>query len=171
MRIRLTPELSYILGLWRHRKIPTGIGIRGNPQLLAVFSDAVLKEGLTEPGKLLSDKDTVYFYHSAYKRYLTELENEIPDRFRYKNEYSQAYLAGLFDARGGFTETGLPYIARADAKDEMVLLRLGFRCELIRDKLLIKDPRFLLYIKPWVRLTDVDYYLKRISFKSEEPKD
>jgi len=155
MKIKLTPEISYVLGLWRHRKTRNGIGVSGNEQLLAVFTKAVIDAGMAVPGKLLSDKDSVYFYHTAYRKYLQEIEEKLSDVFKHKNEYSQKYLAGLFDAKGGFSDEGYPYISGADKKDEMVFLRLGFRCKLERGVLAIVDIKgFKEYIKDYSAFLD-----------------
>jgi len=169
-KIKLTPELAYILGLWRHRKIDRGIGIRGNDRLLSEFTKAVIELGLTQPNKLLTDRDTVFFYNSAYRKFLQDVEKELVEKFKYKNEYSQAYLAGLFDSYGGFIErrtgeldkAGGLYIANADDNDELVLLRLGFRCRLVRKgrtrMLIILDKeKFIEYIKDWVRVIDLEH--------------
>lgn len=163
MKIKLTPELAYIIGLWRHRKIDKGIGIKGNDRLLSVFTKTVIDTGLTEPNKLLTEKDTVFFYHSAYRKFFQDIESELIERFRYKNEFSKAYLAGLFDSKGGFAKgkekTGnrYPYISNADIKDEMIILRLGFRCRFAGKKniLIIQDKRrFIDYIREWLKIIE-----------------
>jgi len=156
VKIKLTPEIAYIIGLWRHRKINKGIGIKGNEKLLSAFISSVIDAGLMPPNKILTEKNTAYFYHSAYRKFFQDIESELPERFKYKNEFSKAYLAGLFDSKGGFTDEGYPYISNADENDEMVILRLGFWCRFLGKLLVIYEKKtFIDYIKNRLRVIEL----------------
>ena len=130
MKIKLTPEISYVIGFWRKRRIFEGVGIRGDAEHLAIFTKEVLEKGLAETDKIQSSEDRVFFYHSAYRKFFQEIENDQLERFKYLNEYAASYLAGMFDSVGGKTKDGEGlFLANGTREDEMLLLRLNFRAK------------------------------------------
>ncbi len=153
MKIKLTPELSYIIGLWRKSRSLEGLGVSGNDNLLEVFSKEVLEKGLTTPDKLLTEENRVYFYHTAYRKFFQQIEKEQLERFKYLNEYAANYLAGLFDAVGQVDERGIVSLRKANRQDEMMLLRLGFVTKRKDDLLIFERPVvFLTFIKSYVKI-------------------
>jgi hypothetical protein len=153
MKIKLSPELSYIIGLWRKARCPDGLGVRGGKDVLEIFSKEVLDKQLTTPDKLLSQGGKVYFYHTAYRKFFQEVEKEELERFKYLNEYAASYLAGIFDACGSIDERGVVSVGQATKQDEMMLLRLGFQTRRRADRLLIERPVvFLTFIKNYVKV-------------------
>jgi hypothetical protein len=153
MKIKLTPELSYIIGFWRKRRTFEGIGIRGEGAHLEIFTKEVLDKGLTTPDKLLSEDERVWFFHTAYRKFFQDVEAEQLERFRYLNEYAANYLGGLFDSVGGIDERGIVYLERTNKQDGMLLLRLGFNTRWQKDRLVIEKPRaFLTFIKNYVKI-------------------
>jgi len=153
MKIKLTPELSYIIGLWRKSRAFEGIGVRGDKTLLEVFSKEVLDKQLTTSDKLLSDEDKVYFYHTAYRKFFQEVEAEQLERFKYLNEYAANYLAGIFDSAGNIDEKGVVSIYKTTRQDEMMLLRLGFVTRRMGERLAVEKPLvFLAFIKNYVKI-------------------
>ena len=153
MKIKLTPELSYIIGLWRKRRCFDGLGVRGGREVLEEFSREVIEKQLTPPNKLLTGIDSVYFYHTAYRKFFQEIEKEQLDRFKYLNEYAANYLAGMFDAAGEIDQRGIVSLHRVTAQDEMMLLRLGFMTKRSGDRLVIEKPLvFLTFIKNYVKI-------------------
>ncbi|MGV8084663.1 MAG: hypothetical protein ACP5N9_00220 [Candidatus Bilamarchaeum sp.] len=153
MKIKLTPELSYIIGLWRKKKCFDGLGVRGDSDLLATFSSQVLEQNLTTTDKLLSQEEKVYFYHTAYRKFFQDVEEGQLERFKYLNEYAANYLAGLFDAVGEISDKGIVSLSKANSQDEMLLLRLGFKARKSVDRLVIEKPVvFLAFIKNYVKI-------------------
>lgn len=153
MKIKLTPELSYIIGLWRKAKCFDGLGVRGGKELLEEFSKEVLDKQLTTSDKLLTGEDKVYFYHTAYRKFFQEIEKEQLERFKYLNEYAANYLAGMFDAAGGVDQRGVVSLSRTTSQDEMMMLRLGFQTRRSGDRLIIERPLvFLAFIKNYVKV-------------------
>jgi len=153
MKIKLTPELAYIIGFWRKRRTFEGIGIRGEPRFIEVFSKEVLDKALTTPDKLLNQEDRVYFYHSAYRKFFQDIEKEQLERFRYLNEYAASYLSGMFDSAGGIDERGVVYLAKANRQDEMLLIRLGFGARFRAERMVVEKPRaFLAFIRNYVKI-------------------
>ncbi len=178
MKLKLTPELSYIIGFWKETKTKEGIGVSGTEERLSIFVKAVLAAELTEPTKLLASSpkepeepkeeepkedqeeedplapeiSSVYFYHTSYRRFFQKVLEDELERFQYKNEYSASFLAGLFDAVGLISKDGKTYFTKCTQKDEMVLSRLGFNSLRRRGKLYLQRPiKFLTYIKPFTK--------------------
>lgn len=157
MKIKLTPELSYIIGLWRKNKCFDGLGVYGNKDVLEVFTKEVMDKGIAPSDKILSGDEKVYFYHTAYRRFFQEVEKEQLERFKYLNEYAASYLAGMFDSIGGVDERGVVYLGKATRQDEMMLLRLGFQTRKKGDYLVIERPLvFLAFIKNYVKIKKDD---------------
>lgn len=153
MKIKLTPELSYVIGLWRKARCPEGLGVQGGKELLEIFSHEALEKQLTTSDKMLTAGDKVYFYHTAYRKFFQEVEKEQLERFKYLNEYAANYLAGLFDACGAIDDRGVVSLAQANKQDEMMLLRLGFQTRRRADRLVIERPVvFLTFIRNYVRV-------------------
>jgi len=152
LKIKLTPELAYLIGLWRKIKSFEGLGVHGSQKILETFSKEVLEQKLTTPEKLLTDGKRVYFYHTAYKKFFGEVEKEQLERFKYLNEYAANYLAGLFDAVGNIDENGIVSLAKLNNEDELLLLRLGFKTKRKKGKCIIEKPLiFLAFIKNYVK--------------------
>ncbi len=174
MKIKLTPELSYIIGFWRKRRTFEGIGIKGDGQHLEVFTKEVLDRGLTTSDKLLSEGERVWFFHSAYRRFFQDIEKEQLERFRYLNEYAANYLGGTFDSVGGIDERGIVYLERANKQDEMLLIRLGFGSRWQKERLAVEKPKaFLTFIKNYVKIFaghKIFDYLKKNSGKKRKRK-
>ncbi len=171
MKIKLTPELSYIIGLWRKCRSYDGLGVRGNSGLLETFSKEVLDKELTTSDRLLTERDKVYFYHSAYRKFFQEIEKDQLYRFRYLNEYAASYLAGMFDAVGEVDEKGIVYFRKGNREDEMLLLRLGFGGMKRGDRLIIGRPRiFLAFIKNYVKAKKDHKVFELVKNKKPRPK-
>ncbi len=153
MKIKLSPELSYLIGLWRKARCADGVGVEGSKTVLEIFTKEALDRQLTTPDKMLSGPDKVYFYHTAYRKFFQQIESEQLERFKYLNEYAANYLAGMFDAAGSIDERGVVSLGFATKQDEMMLLRLGFQTRRRADRLIIERPAyFLTFIKNYVKV-------------------
>ncbi len=153
MKIKLTPELSYIIGLWRKCRISEGLGVRGDEQILSTFSKEALAKELTTSDKLLAGDDSVYFYHTAYRKFFQDVEKDQLERFKYLNDYAANYLAGMFDAMGEIDDKGIVSMRKMNRNDEMLLLRLGFHYKRRAELLVIERPLvFLAFIKNYVKV-------------------
>ena len=149
MKIKLTPELAYIIGMWSTRKSWVGVGVRGLPHVCDFFIQAVIGAGLMPSSKILLSGKKAYFYHSGYKRFFSDIEREMDLRFKHKNAYSAAFVAGIFDASGRIDKNGVPIMTGIGLDKQLLIERLGFR--LIKEgKYLIPSPprEFLTFIKP-----------------------
>lgn len=151
MKINLTPQLAYLIGIWKTRRTKEGIGIfvKGD-ELKGIFMQTVLKLGLTTPEKLQVEEAKVYFYHSAYLAFFEKVVAEELERFKYKNEYAANYLAGMFDAVGGETKEGSLFLENGTREDEMLLLRLNFRAKKMGKRIFIYSAdEFWAFVKPY----------------------
>ncbi len=149
MKIKLTPELAYIIGMWSVRKSRIGIGVKGLPHAGEFFIKAVLNAGVTTSNKILTSGKKVYFYHSGYRKFFKEIEEDEEHRFKKRNEFSAAFVAGMFDAAGKIVD-GIPKIQGIKLDKQLIIERLGFR--LIKEgKYLIPTPprEFIKFIKPY----------------------
>ncbi len=153
MKIKLTPELSYVIGLWRKARTSEGLGVQGGKELLEIFAKEALDKGLTTSDKMQAAEDRVFFYHTAYRKFFQQVEGEQLERFKYLNEYAANYLAGMFDASGSVDERGVVSMAGASKQDEMMLLRLGFQTRRRADRIVVERPVvFLTFIRNYVRI-------------------
>lgn len=160
MKPKLSPELSYIIGLWGVRRTKEGIGVRGE-DVVPVFVNESIKLKLTEPGKLLHSQNTVYFYHSKWRKFFQEIWRDRMERFKYLNEYSANFLAGIFDACGKIDEKGIVYI-EGFGEDEMILSRLGFKPKKKGKKIIIGNPvAFLKFMYDFLKVkkSEMERYL------------
>ncbi len=165
MKLKLTPPLSYFIGLWKEKRTKEGIGVYGDEELLTLFAKVALENELTEPNKLLTSQDeaaekteeepemgSIYFYNSAHRKFFQGVINDELERFKYKNEYSASFFAGIFDATGGISKDGKVYLSKCTQKDEMVLYRIGFNPIKRRGTLYFTKPlKFLAYILPFTK--------------------
>lgn len=151
MKAKLSPELSYVIGLWGVRRTKEGVGVRGE-DVAPAFVNEVIKLGLTEPGKLLYSENSVYFYHSKWRKFFQEVWRDRMERFKYLNDYSANFLAGIFDASGGVDDKGVVHV-EGFGEDEMVLSRLGFKPKKKGKTIIIGNPRaFLKFIYDFLKV-------------------
>ncbi len=143
MKLKLTPSLAYLIGLWKKRKTKEGAGVKGGEELLSVFARYAIQLGLTTPDKLLTADNKAYFYHARIRRFFQEVEKNALERFKYLNEYAANYVAGMFDGAGFVDKAGRIFI-KGDEKDELLLYRLGFKTERKKEGILIKNPKLFL---------------------------
>ena len=52
MKIRLTPQLAYIIGLWKTRRTKEGIGIVGGRKIVEVFLKKIIDAKIAQPDKI-----------------------------------------------------------------------------------------------------------------------
>ncbi len=147
MRKPFTPEIAYILGMWHGKKLPDGIGIaseeKGDHFLDLIRSYLHPVEKVT----LYKGKYPV-FYHNRLENYLKKLEKDRWHRFRYHNDYSAAYFAGLFDITGSIVDGTV--LLQGDRMDELLLSQLGFYPTKKEGFLIPRKPQaFLKYIENW----------------------
>ncbi|MBI5159245.1 hypothetical protein HY992_03945 [Candidatus Micrarchaeota archaeon] len=158
MKIRLTNELAYFIGLWKSRPSPKGLGISCSGEASEIFIHETLALKLIEPSKILVEGNSVHFFHTAYKNFFEKVVREQLEIFHSKNKKAASYLAGFFDGCGGISEQGGVFIAKATPSDEMLLERLGFRTIHLHGKVFVLKPReFTEFIKPFMKHSIKNY--------------
>jgi len=152
MKIKLSPELSYLIGFWRKRKTYEGLGILGSTDLQEIFIKEALDKKIITTDKIIQDDKKAFFHHTAYKKFFLEVEYDQLERFKYLNEYAANYLAGLFDSVAEVDEKGRIVVIKSNQQDEMLLIRLGFGALRTKGKLIVGKPiAFLTFIKKYVK--------------------
>lgn len=170
MKVKLTPELAYLIGLWRKCKAFEGLGVHARQDVLETFSKEVITHGLATTDRMLTEENKVYFYHSAYRKFFQDIEKDQLERFKYLNEYAANYLAGLFDAVGEIDEKGILSFERMNRQDELMLLRLGFQSKRKKEKLVVERPLiFLAFIKNYVKIKNDDRAFQYLNKKAGKP--
>lgn len=151
-KYRLTPQLAYVIGLWKARKTGQGIGVSG--KCSEVFVEEAIKQRLTKPNKMIVREACAYFYHSKLRDFFEEVEKDGIEIFKEKNEKSANFLAGFFDGSGEI-RNGFPIFHRLDLKTSFIIERLGFRIKKIRQEgksNIYAQKDFLIFVKPYLKI-------------------
>jgi hypothetical protein len=152
MKIRLSPELSYVIGLWGYSKSEKGIGTRGSDELIEAFIQSCLALKLTEIKKIIYAENEALFYNSAMQKFFAQVWGKRPERFKYGNDYAAAYLAGVFDAVGDISGGKLA-LRHIDVVDKTLLANLRMHPSEGRGGVVVgKDKAFLKFISPYVKV-------------------
>jgi hypothetical protein len=154
MRIKLTHDLSYLMGAWKFRRSREGIGVYGSHAFRSAFVAVALKTGFASPNRMQPKIDRVYFYNTALRAFMQKTIGRAEEAFCHQNEFASSYFAGLFDAVG-YVQDGQAELGRMDRRDEMALLRLGYRV-VVREGVAYIAPsgQFLRFIRNARRLED-----------------
>ena len=161
MKINLSPELAYLVGLWKHRRTKNGLGIHGSEKLQEVFVAEAMKTLGISADKFQVGENEVFFYHSAYRKFFQDTVKRELEVFKWRNEYSASYLAGLFDSNGGVSETGKLFLARFSRSDTLILERLNFRVLKKSKMLFFANPMdFIGFVKPFIKHEEVKIMLE-----------
>ena len=138
MKIKFSSDIAYFTGLWKTRKICEGVGISGDAEAQQVFVSEAMNTLGIPPEKIQVREDKVYFYHSAYRKYLQKVVDEELETFRWQNEFSRKFVCGLFDGCGGVDmEKGTVYFARVTDADQLVMERLGLRMRRVGSRIYV----------------------------------
>ncbi len=127
-KLRLTPKTSYMLGMYvqgtRER-----IGVTSkSEEVIERFVKLAMDEFGIESDHILFEQNdgatTAFFYNSKLKRRFDKALERRERLFKYRNEYSGNYIAGMFDVSGGKDRFGL-YFRRLEPTDALILEKLG----------------------------------------------
>ncbi len=131
-RLKLNPEISYMLGIYACNKGGQAIQLRTRSDAMAEkFAKIALDELGVLPSRILVEKDDnetrVFFYHSKLRKMLQKALERREHLFKYSNTYSANYFAALFDCVGGRDRKSL-YLKGIEPVDYLILERLGVHC-------------------------------------------
>ena len=130
-KLKLNPDICYVLGIFSGNRPE-----RSGPIVLLTTSERTLEKFVSicvnclgvQPNKFSISENEGLFQVSLYHSKLRKLfESSLKRRltiFRWANEYSANYLAGLFDSNGGMDSYGL-YIKRLSLADSQLMENLG----------------------------------------------
>lgn len=150
-KLALSPDVSYMLGLCTIGKEEPSISVSSPKyEVIERFVRIALQELGIDPRKVIvtdeGESKKAMFYNSMLKKLMTKSLEGRERIFKYKNEYSGSYFAGMFDARGKMDKRSV-WSGTRDMKDMMVLVKLGFQ---VTRKGKIGNPNtFLEFIKPY----------------------
>ena len=127
-RLRLTPNTSYMLGMYvQSTRERIGVTSKRN-EVIEKFVKLSMDEFGVEPNKILFEEQaqgtSAFFYNSKLKRRFDKALERRDKLFKYGNEYSGSYIAGMFDVSGGKDRYGL-YFGRLEPVDALILEKLG----------------------------------------------
>ena len=143
MKLRLTPEMAELVGFWKMRRTPKGVGIEGNIKHQQRFAEMVLKLKLVPPDKIVSKDKAIWFSHIKIRNWFLNVLKKEVELFERKNKLSAAYLRGMYESKG--TES---IIDNVTSMDKWIIEKLGFYTVKRGRKLLIKNiDDFLSFIK------------------------
>ncbi len=156
MKIKLTPELCYLAGLHsRSTAERNAIGVfTKRPEMEEKFIDLALKKLKIEPNRLIIEEDGdthhVFFYHSKLGSQLRKVSGSCNILFKLPTPQSRSYMAGIFDAAGYFSGSGM-HIRGITTRETIMLQQFGVHTSGDR----IKDiSRFLALIKGFSVIAD-----------------
>lgn len=128
-KLKLTPKVSYILGLYACNKGKAVGVVTTSDEIVQRFVKAALDDFEIEPNKVLLEGEEeemkVYFYNSKLKKLFDKALERQDKIFKYRNAYSANFFAGIFDANGGRDGKGL-FMRNLDKESTVVLENLNF---------------------------------------------
>lgn len=150
-KLAMSPDMSYMLGISTIGTDEPSISVTTPKyEVIERFVHLAVSVLEIDPRKVVvkeeGDMKEALFYHSTVKRLFKKALEEREHIFKYKNEYSASYFAGLFDAKGSGSRKGVLTGTR-DMTDIIVLTRLGFRIN--RNGKVQNANDFLSFIRPF----------------------
>lgn len=130
MTVKLTPEFCYIAGLVNKGREyeRSAIGIFTTlDKMIEKFVETAIKLGMAPNKILIEDYEGIkhaYFFNSKLAKQAREAVERETKIFKYKNEFSGNYLAGMFDSSGKMVK-GRVIIKGLSANDQLMLQNLG----------------------------------------------
>lgn len=131
MKIKLQPYLCYLAGLQsRSRTEQNAIGIFTHDDVFeSKFVKMCLDKVKIEPNRIIIEEGAggtrhIFFYHSKLGSQLRKISENCGKMFRAPTNESRSYLAGIFDAAGHLTVSGL-YISKISVQESIMLQQLG----------------------------------------------
>lgn len=153
-KLSITPDVSYMLGIYNcnSRKNSIYVSSSNNELVERFVKIAVLNLGVNlDYVHVVKEEDYIEatINNSKLKK-LFDKALETRDRaFKYKNEYSASYFAGMFDCKGAVDRKGL-FMSGISAYDAVILERIGFHTTGGSGKTYIKnDMDFIMFIEPF----------------------
>ena len=120
MKFKLNPLYAYVIGMWHAMPSKKGIGVCGDAA--PYFAKLCLESNIST--KMLQQGDCIFFYHSKLKKFFNLIIKERKERFKYPNDFSASYFAGMFESSGYLSNGKIGL--RGDEVDEFILHSFRF---------------------------------------------
>lgn len=128
MKQKLNPEICYIIGLCDRRKDSIYISTIYDSAVDRFVKTLIDSFGIA-PNKIIISKEgnetSAYTYNTRAAKFIKDVLSRRQEVFKYANDYSANYFAGLFDSRGYISEKGFEFRS-IDFADQMLLENLNF---------------------------------------------
>lgn len=130
MPTKLTPGLCYLAGIVSKTRQGerSMVGINTTiDDVVENFVEVALKMGIDTKKIMIEDVDGVkhvYFFHSKLAKQIREIVEKQTRIFKYNNEFSASFLAGMFDSSGKISR-GKLLLSGMSTADQVVLENLG----------------------------------------------
>ncbi len=122
MKIKLNSKICYLIGICNRRKGPLYISTKNN-KIMEKFIEIAVNELKIKPDKITiqkNDEFIAYTYNSKITTYFKQMLQKRELIFKYINDYSSNYFAGLFDNKGDIINNHI-YFKNIDLNDQMIL--------------------------------------------------
>jgi hypothetical protein len=152
-KLGISPDVSYMLGVYNCNTGSSQISIAtASTEMVERFVRIAVSLG-TRPDAILITREEYGTKASISNSKLKKLfDNALEKRdriFKYRNEYSASYFAGMFDCNGAADGRGI-FIRGMQTYDSIILERIGFHTTANSAKCYIRKPLdFMMFISPF----------------------
>lgn len=143
-KLKLSPNVGYMLGIYSVNRMagqPISVST-GNGDVIERFIKVAIGELGVEPNKIILSEKGAAFYNSRLKKLFDRALERRRKTFKYINDYSGSYVAGLFDCNGGFDKKGM-FIRDIGVHDGLLLEDLGIHTRVQGGKSYIMNEKAL----------------------------
>ena len=153
-KLSIDPDVSYVIGLYRCNLSGRNLCVHSTSrELIERFVRiAVMKLGTRMDAITITEENDETVCEIRNSRLKTLLDKALDERdriFKYKNEYSGSYFAGIYDCKGGADRRGV-FLRGVNAYDKILLERLGFHTASNTGRCYVKSSMdFVMFIAPF----------------------
>ncbi len=123
MKLKLNTKICYLIGLCNRNENSIYISTEYD-EILEKFIEIAINELSIKPDKIIINKKEnkiiAFSYNSKIKNFFISILETRDYTFKYFNDYSSNYFAGLFDSKG-YIENNHLYFKSIDLNDQMIL--------------------------------------------------
>ena len=150
MKLKLNKKICYLIGLCNRNQNSLLISTEYN-EVLEKFIQIAINNLNIKPEKIIINKKesriTAFSYNSKIKIFFNQILGKRDNVFKYINDYSSNYFAGLFDNNGFISNNDL-YFKNIDMNDQLILEKFNIHVNKTKNyyKIISKN-QFLILIK------------------------
>lgn len=153
-KLPVSPDTSYMLGIYRCNSSHRNISLQtSSKELVERFVKIAIMDLDTKAGAIrITNEDRITKVEADNSKLRKLLDKALDSRdriFKYKNEYSASYFAGMFDCNGASDRRGV-FVRGMSAYDKILLERIGFHTATNAGRCYIKKSMdFVMFIAPF----------------------